>query len=166
MKVTDPETIGSQEFASRIQDHLNHYIKAADRKASILLTGHLAFLGLYANLVKPVLSEPTWLELVLIAATAVLTIIAGGFSLSVVYPRTPETPQGYMLWTSILDRDEEEYREELKDLEPDSILTEMVDENYALAEVADQKYRHFRWSVHITIAMVASALASYLFVVV
>lgn len=156
----------SRDFATRVQDHLNHYIDVADRKASILLTGHLAFLGLYANLVNPVLSNPTIPEVFMIILTAISSVVAGGFSLSVVYPRTPETSQGLMLWTSITSRSEDEYREDLKELDAGSILDELIDENHALAKVADRKYRHFKISSGATVLMVVVAVISYAVIIV
>jgi hypothetical protein len=163
--MTDPK-IRPLKFVERTQDHLNHYIDIADRKASILLTGHLAFLGLYANLVKPVLRNPTQTDLVAIGVTIIVALIAGGLALSVVYPRTPETPQGYMLWTTIVNRSESEYRSTMNGLEPQKAFDELVDENYALAQVASQKYQHFRFSLFATIALVLVALASYFVVII
>jgi hypothetical protein len=161
MKMSDSKSENSLDFATRVQDHLNHYIDVADRKASILLTGHLTFLGLYANLVNPMFSSPTMLEYIMVVLTALSSVVAGGFALSVVYPRTPETSQGLMLWASIRSRSEAQYRDELKDLDRESILDELIDENHALAGVADRKYRHFKISSGATVIMVVIAVLSY-----
>jgi len=37
------------DFSTQTLSHLNEYIKFADQKASVLLTGQLAFLGLFVN---------------------------------------------------------------------------------------------------------------------
>lgn len=155
-----------QLLVERTQDHLDHYINVADRKASILLTGHLAFLGLYANVVKFALTTPSKLAVSAISLTIISTLIAGGLALSVVYPRTPETSGGYMFWGSILDRSEDEYRAEMKEIDSQSAFDEFVDENYALAQVAAQKYRYFRYSLFATGVFVILALFSYVTIVI
>ena len=158
--MTEPQ-VDKTEFVERTQDHLNHYIAAADTKASILLTGHLAFLGLYGNAVRSEFVDPTALFLIFAGLTVGFVLIASSFSLSVIYPRTPETPTGYILWSSILEMGEEKYREEMQNLDPDTAFQELADENYALSIVADKKYASLRRSLIATFIMVGFALLSF-----
>lgn len=153
--------VGKSEFVQRTQDHLNHYIAAADTKASILLTGHLAFLGLYGNAIKGAFQDPTFLFLVISSFSVASGLIAGVLALLVILPRTPETPTGYILWSSILDMGEENYREAMKNLDSDTAFTELADENYALAKVADKKYKYLRKSLLVTFVLVFFSLISY-----
>lgn len=155
------EDIQNTEFVRLTQDHLNHYIAAADKKASILLTGHLAFIGLFGNAIKGSFQSPSALFLAITGVAVAGGLLAALLALLVILPRTPETPTGYILWSSILEMSEEDYREEMLALEPNVAFEELADENYALAKVADKKYSYLRRSLLTTFVMVFFAFASY-----
>lgn len=136
--------ISHSQFVERTHDHLNGYIKFADQKASLLLTAHIAFLGLYATVI-----ESNWLaEGVFFKVTTTLMLL---FSLAsaalagwTVYPRTPETQQGLMLWNSINEKSIDQYKSEVRKLDDDKIVEELLDENYQLSNVAVAKYKSLR----------------------
>lgn len=160
----------NEDFVELIQSHLNEYIHAADRKSSILLTAHIAFLGLFG---KALINESSSIALasdgilsaVMAGATVLSGLIAGLFAGLVVYPRTPETDSGYMLWSSIINKQKAEYHDEIQSLGEDKIAEEMIDENYQLANVADDKYKYLRYSLISTAAMVIFAVISFIVVV-
>ena len=153
--------IKNTEFVRLTLNHLNHYIAAADKKASILLTGHLAFIGLLGNAIKGSFQSPSIAFLIVTGLAVASSLAAAVLALLVVLPRTPETPTGFILWSSILEMSETEYREEMLDLDSGTALKELAGENYALTKVADKKYNHLRRSLIATFVMVFFALLSY-----
>lgn len=152
-----------ESFVYAVQDHLNTYIRAADQKASILLTAQLAFLGLSLNVLRTLLpnTETTFRALAILGG---LSGLAGIFFAGwVVYPRTqpPDTDEGFFFWNDILNHPTAaDYSEALSELGDDGIHTELTSENYALAEVAQEKYYYLRWSLRATAAMVVFAVAA------
>lgn len=148
-------------LAKQTNDHLNTYIKLADQKASILLTGQLAFLGLAATVIVDILSETTT-EFHLLAGLGAACGLGGMlFAGSVIFPRTPKANEGYIFWEHILEHDSrEEFQDRFSELSGSETLDELVKENYALAKVAHRKYRHLRISLAATAGMIIFATIS------
>lgn len=98
----------------------------------------------------------------------ILTILVGllglagiGFAGLIVYPRTPETPQGLMLWDSIVEMNNQSYHDSVQELDDNEVLKELIDENYQLAKVASKKYRNLRYGlIAIGIMVALSILAA------
>ncbi len=146
------------ELAGRTQDHLNKYISGADRKASILLTGQLAFLGLAATAAKDLIKATGELFYWLSIGTAVVGITAAFLAIVVIYPRTPSPEKGFIFWGNITTYDSaKDFREAFNDLSDSDLGDKMVTQNYMLAKVAKQKYKYLRWSLRATILMVIFA---------
>ncbi|QIB79068.1 hypothetical protein G3A49_13370 [Haloferax volcanii] len=148
----------SKKFARRTQDHLNGYIKFADQKASILLTAQLAFIGLYSNIIKTSWENSASCFKLASAITILFGLIATGLAGWTIYPRTPDTQQGLMLWSGIKDMGETKYKKKIKSLESDDVFDEILDENHKLAIVAENKYRNLRISLISTGLMLLFAL--------
>jgi hypothetical protein len=150
--------ITNAELAVQTQDHLNKYIAAADQKASILLTGQFAFLGLTATAVNDIIKTAESAFWVLSVGTAVSGVIAAFFAIVVIYPRTPSPEKGFIYWGNILSHGSpDKFQQEVNSLSDDEILKELSIQNYMLAKVADRKYDHLRWSLRFTIVMVSLA---------
>jgi len=150
----------ARELAGRTQDHLNEYIIAADRKASILITGQFAFLGLAATAISNLerVTE-SWFRGFVIA-TAVLGILAILLAIVVIYPRTPSPSEGFIYWGNITQHGSaDDFHDAVTSLNDEGKLKTLNEENYALATVAKTKYRYLRWSLRATVAMVLSAAA-------
>lgn len=154
--------IEKSRFVEKTHEHLNNYIQFADRKASLLLTALLAFLALYANVVAPVWSDSTLCFKLLTALVGVSGLTGIGFAGWTVYPRTPETSQGLMLWDSIVEMNNQSYRDSIQEIDEDGILEELIDENYQLAKVASKKYQHFRYTLIATGVMVGFSILAAL----
>lgn len=140
--------------AEQALSHLNTYIKLADQKASILLSGQLVFIGLYLNWLDPVILDNKYLLLSnsLVFFTFLIAILSAG---SVIMPRTHDSDNGLFLWESILDReDAEDYKSDLRDMSQDEVFSEVLSVNYQLAQVATRKYRALRWALGFSAAMV------------
>ena len=152
------EEISQKEFIRLTQDHLNSYIRLANQKASILLTAQLAFLGLMGNFLKQTwaVSNSTFQFAFLAAVVAALISIF--FAAATVYPNTPETSQGLILWSSITAKGPKKYKRLLQEKERVDLYNEILDENYQLAEVADSKYSRLRRSILWTGAMVVMSV--------
>lgn len=150
----------SSDFAERTHDHLNRYITLADRKASILLSGQLAFLGLFANVVNAGWQTSALCFKLTAAFTVVFGLTTAFFGGRVIYPRTPDTDDGLMLWSSILTRSIDDYVDEISHLSDDDALEAISKENYMLASVADNKYENLRITLILTGITVFLALLS------
>lgn len=150
--------LSKAELAVRTQDHLNKYIAGADQKASILLTGQFAFLGLAATAAKDIIKTTGpgfyWLS----TGTAAAGIAAAFLAIVVIYPRTPSLEKGFIFWGNITAHNSaQDFQEAFNELPNSDIGDEVVTQNYMLAKVADQKYKYLRWSLRVTILMVLLA---------
>lgn len=146
------------ELAGRTLDHLNKYIAGADQKASILLTGQFAFLGLAATAAKDIINTSGPLLFWLSTGTAAAGIVAAFLAIVVIYPRTPSPEKGFIYWGNITAHDSaQDFRKAFDGLPDSDIDDEVVTQNYMLAKVAKQKYGYLRWSLRATILMVILA---------
>lgn len=146
------------ELTGRIQDHLNKYILGADQKASILLTGQLAFLGLAATTVKDLIKTTGELFYWSSIGAGGAGIVAAFFAIVVIYPRTPSTDEGFIFWGNIVTHGSaENFREAFDNLPDSDINREVITQNYMLAKVANKKYKYLRWSLRVTLLMVILA---------
>ena len=131
----------------------------ADRKASLLLTAHVAYLGLMAN-AKNSNWQGATVDFKLFSSAVVLSAaFAGIFEAKAVYPKTL---QRLILWESIVQRSSEEYRREIRGKSGESLLRELIDKNYKLAEVADGKYddvRNALWCTGVTVISTLIAIS-------
>lgn len=141
-----------EELLQLSHEHINGYIKVADQKASILLSGQLAFLALSTNFVP---SE--WSNLAIcVKFLVVLTVLfaLGGilYSILTVTPREETQGQaGYILWKDILEhKDEDQFVENAKALTEDDVIQSLGKEVYKISKVADQKYDNLRVSIYMT----------------
>lgn len=150
----------SEQLAEGTQDHLNEYIIAADRKASILITGQFAFLGLAATALSNLTQIPTGWFRWFVIATSVLGVLAVLLAIVVIYPRTPSPSEGFIYWGNITQyASDDDFHEAVTSLDDDDAIKALNKQNYSLAEVANKKYTYLRWSLRATVAMVLSATA-------
>lgn len=148
------------EFAERTHDHLNRYISLADRKASLLLSAQLAFLGLFANVVRTGWQGSAFCFKLITFLVVAFGLAAAIFAGLVVYPRTPDTDDGLMFWSSILSQPIDEYVDEVSSLDDDSALEALLRENYMLASVANSKYKNLRITLILTAITVVLTVLS------
>lgn len=158
--MTDFSTV---QFVEHTHDHLNTYIAGADQKASILLTGQFAFLGLAATASSDILNNTGALFDVLAGGTAVVGVIAAVLAITVIYPRTPSPGNSVIYWGDIQQHaNVEKYHKDIEELEDGDALAALVKQNYKLAEVAESKYSLLRWSLRFTLAMIGLAAITVL----
>jgi hypothetical protein len=152
------DELSKPEFATRTHDHLNHYISAADTKASILLTAQLAFLGLTASAAANLVSKAGAVSYWLGVGAAGAGVLGVGVSISVIYPRTPQEETGFIFWENIVTYDDAgAFVDAFADLPSANTTEHIVIQNHHLASVADRKYRHLRVSLVLTGSMVGLA---------
>lgn len=155
------EEFSKDQFVERTQDHLNKYITAADQKASILLTGQLAFLGLLATAAGDLVTTVGGSFYYLSIGTVVAGIIAAFLAIVVIYPRTPSPEKGFIYWGNITEyASEQKFRKAFDNLSESDLIQELMIQNYMLARVADEKYEYLRWSLRVTVLMIFLASAS------
>lgn len=151
----------AEELAQRTHDHLNTYISSADQKASILLTAQFAFIGLFGNGVGAVWKTAGVGFKAFSGLTAIAGLVSIVFSGLVIYPRSPTGNEGGLIfWESIINRDQDQFVAEMSSLSNQAALDELVQQNYVLAKVADQKYGHTKISLIATAVMVGFASIS------
>lgn len=144
------EDLSAKEFSELVREHQNTYIKVADNKASILLSGLVAYFGLSLSVLgSNFLTQGQ--PFIIFASLSILSAIIGiYYAAFAVYPNTPETPQGLIMWESITSNSIEEYREIVKSKSSEELLSELIDENYELAGVNDRKYYKVRRAIQVT----------------
>jgi hypothetical protein len=135
------------DFSTQTLSHLNAYIKFADQKASILLTGQLAFLGLFVNFLNQIWPGPSIEFQILSAVTIGATLVAGVFAGWVIYPQTDPSGENLLFWENIKTKSLDDYESKIKDLDEGSALDELIEENHLLAEVVSNKYRRLKISL-------------------
>jgi len=151
----------SEQLAERTQNHLNEYIIAADRKASILITGQFAFLGLAATALSNLNQAPSgWFRWFSIGM-AIVGVIAVFLAVIVIYPRTPSPERGFIYWGNITQyKSGEDFHDAVASLDEEEAMETLNKENYSLAKVAGKKYEYLRWSLRATVVMVLFAVAA------
>lgn len=132
------------EFSELVRVHQNSYIRVADNKASILLSGLIAYLGLSLSVIASNIESEGTIFIVAAGFSVLSALFSIYYAASAVYPNTPETPQGLIMWESIVEKSEEEYRETIRSKTSEELLEEIIDENYQLARVNDKKYEYVR----------------------
>lgn len=152
--------ISKEDFSLMVHDHLNEYISLADKKASVLLSAQLAFIGLSANVLNNIWGEAGSPFKILSLLAILFVAGAAFFAAKAVYPNTPETAQGLVLWASIVKKGEGNYLREVKEKSDEELLEEVIEENYKLAEVADRKYNDVRWTLWFTAATIVITIVS------
>ncbi|WP_435078434.1 Pycsar system effector family protein [Halococcus sp. AFM35] len=153
--------INTDSLAERTHDHLNLYIRLADRKASILLTGQFAFLGLAATTAANISTPSNPLNSFVTqfgVMTAVAGIVAAVLCIVAIYPRTPSPGDSVIYWGDIRRRDDAEtYTDDVTDLDGDKPRETVLEQNYVLAGVAETKYAYLRRSLWATVVMIGMA---------
>lgn len=149
-----------EELLQRTLSHLNEYIHAADRKASILLTAQLTFIALYANVIITIRNDIGFWVTLITGGSVFFGICAGFLSLLVIYPRTSKPPKGYLLWTKIDDLGLDDYQSGIKAMDENDLFNELTVTNYELSRVATKKYSRLRLSLIATIPMILLAIAA------
>ncbi|WP_435159835.1 Pycsar system effector family protein [Haladaptatus sp. DFWS20] len=148
------------DFSTQTLAHLNEYIKFADQKASVLLTGQLAFLGLFVNFLSQNWFGPgiefQVLASVTIGATLVAVVLAGW----VIYPQTEPSGDNLLFWENINVESHDDYESQIKDLTEDAVLEDLIEENHLLAKVASIKYWRLKISLISTAGTVLFATLS------
>ena len=148
------------DFSTQTLSHLNEYIKFADQKASILLTGQLAFLGLFVNFLNQTWSGTGTGFHILAAGTVGATLVAVVFAGWVIYPQTEPSGENLLFWENINAKSLDNYESEIRSLDEDTVLEELVEENHLLSEVASNKYKRLKVSLITTAVTVFFATMS------
>lgn len=154
------------QLSERGQEHLNRYISLADRKASALLTGQLAFLGLGASATTGLFTESGALFVASTVAAAICGLLGLGLSIVVIFPRTSKPSNGHLFWKDILEfENSDEFIKSFTNLKNHEAVEEVVAVNYELAKVAESKYDRLRWSLIATFGMLFFASIAGIFLV-
>lgn len=160
-KTCDSQRKGTAEeptaitFSKLVRNHQNAYIRVADNKASILLSGLVAYLGLSSSVIGANFRSEGWVFLIVGGISVLSAVVGIYYAAKAVYPNTPPTPQGLIMWESIVEKGEKGYREEIRSKSSDELLNELIDENYQLAKVNNSKYKLVRRALQATIPTVA-----------
>jgi hypothetical protein len=154
-----------KEFSQLVRDHQNIYINVADNKASILLSGLVAYFGLSLGVISSNFSTQGQPFIVFSALSMFSAVVGIYYAASAVYPSTPETPQGLIMWESITSNTNDNYRRMIKNKSSDELLNELIDENYKLAQVNNNKYYRVRRALQATAPAVAFGIGAIVLLV-
>lgn len=161
-----PVELTASEFSELVRDHQNSYIRVADNKASILLSGLIAYLGLSLGVIASNFESEGTIFLLVAGLSVLSALISIYFAASAVYPNTPETPQGLIMWESILEKSEQDYRRTIHSKSSEDFLNELIDENYQLAAVNDEKYKYVRRALLATIPTISFGILAMMMLAV
>lgn len=151
----------SDELARIIHDHHNSYITNVDSRASILITGQLAFLGLFANAIGPAFRSDLNV-LVLLGLTVFFGLIAILFAGYVIYPKPIKPEESYIFWENILGswNGPQAYSEDLLNLNPDEASGVLCEDIYQLSFIAHNRFKYLRYSLICTFLMLLASLGA------
>jgi hypothetical protein len=146
------------ELLTQTTSHYNRYISQADQKASILISGHLAFVGLLLN--SPLFEPQAYCSYLPIFISGA-TIFAATY---VIFPRirdeNRESPElGNLSWVGAANKSREEYVNNILSTEREASVKSLVKSNLALAKVLDKKYRWLRISMIGSLVSLVTTLA-------
>jgi hypothetical protein len=147
-------------------DHINGYIKIADQKASILLSGQLAFLALSTNLVPSEWGSLPICIRVLVVSTVLFILGAISFSILTVIPREEsEGRAGYIFWNDILEHnDGSQFVDNAKKLSNENVVDSLGKEVYNVSKIAERKYSNLKISIYLTtVFLILGVLAAVLY---
>lgn len=156
------EAFTATTFSQLVRDHQNAYIRVADNKASILLSGLIAYLGLSLSVIGANIGTEGAFFPVFASISVFSSIIGIYYAASAVYPDTPSTQQGLIMWESIIEKSEEEYRRAIRSQNSGELLDELIDENYQLAKVNDIKYQQVRRTLQATVPTIVFGILAML----
>ncbi|WP_256545935.1 Pycsar system effector family protein [Halobellus inordinatus] len=131
------------ELLSQTTNHFNRYILQADKKAAIVISGHLAFIGLLIN-------STLWSERVCILYGVIgLSLLSIGSGIYTVFPRFVDHNRenanlGNLNWRVASQGD---YAESVLDEDIERGVESLAASNEALASVLRRKYRWLRVSL-------------------
>jgi len=149
----------SEELVKIIHSHHDTYITNADRRASILITGQLAFLGLFSNALGAALQAGI-LPTTFLALTVLFGLGAIASAGYIIYPLKSRPAKSYIFWENILNSwvGPKDYSEDVLDLTTDGVRQELAEDIYQLSIVAQSKFRYLRYSLILTGLMLAAAI--------
>lgn len=143
-----------KELVTMTHEFTKEYILAADRKASILMTGLFGLLGLSFNAVDLNdlgFSAGVLVAFVFAAVCSQVALICAGF---VIYPRKyKDTPQGfetgYIYWERIKSYESrQQFVDSIEEMDDgEKPLNELSKNVYNLADIASRKYTWLRRSM-------------------
>jgi hypothetical protein len=150
-------------------EHYNRYIQQADRKASILLSGHLAFIALIMNLTtggNRILGSVSSISFLL---PAFLSVVSLFICLYAIYPRvisysSNETTNGLgnLNWEAVNELAAEEYTSKVRSDKIDQGIESLSTSNKALANVLVRKHCALRVALASSLVTIAVTLGAAL----
>jgi hypothetical protein len=78
----------------------------------------------------------------------------------VIYPQTEPSGENLLFWENINAKSLDNYESEIRSLDEDTVLEELVEENHLLSEVASNKYKRLKISLITTAGTVFFATMS------
>ena len=150
----------NEELLRLSHDHINGYIKAADQKASILLSGQLAFLALLIGTMPDNILNMSVLIQIVAGLTVLSNVIAVFFSISTISPiENTDNERGFIFWKEILEHEGSgEFEEKVRELDSEDALNSLSAEVYDVSEVANEKYDTLTKAIYSTSAFIILAI--------
>ena len=135
------------------------FTKSADTKAAPVLGLHIALVGTLAArfdiLWAIITKSPSNLECILLIsllALYILLLILVVWKTVLVYiPMTPRTGNSLIYFEDIAAMNYEEFKAQSKDLRPEDIEPQLLDQIHIVSQIASTKMRRVRWAFWLTL---------------
>lgn len=139
----------NDELLKISHEHINGYIKFADQKASILLSGQIASLALVLNLVPSNWSDFQMNLVGAIVLSLLALIVAIIFSLLTIFPRSEtKNDPGFIFWENVLAHgDSTHFGKSVSSLTQGDAMNSLSNEVYNVSIIAKRKYSFLKWSI-------------------
>lgn len=149
-------------------NHLNTYIKLADQKASILLSGQIAIIVLVLSQLRNIRTSLSDLTLILISLSILAALVSIAFSIATIAPREEsDQSKGFIYWEEIRIYDNStEFADAVKCLDDSAIIEEMSTDVYNLSEITSKKYGHLNKSIYFSIIFLIIGIVSLMILAV
>lgn len=146
-----------EDLLKTAHDHINNYIKFADQKASVLVSGQIALIVVVLNIMSNTWSDLLKLTQILVSGSIILASLSILLSIMTIYPREEsDQTYGYIYWEEIQNfENQDAFCDSLRDLNDDEIIQEMSDDVYNIAKIAQSKYKWLKRSLYFLIGFLA-----------
>lgn len=154
--------MNNEDLLELSHNHINGYIKVADQKASILLSGQLAFLALSLNLIPSKWGNLHVTLLILICLTLLVISSSILFSILTVLPREgSDGKEGAIYWNDIRAHgNSDQFVQYVSQLDEDAVVQELGEDVYNISKIAKRKYEYLKISIILTVIFLLLSLVT------
>jgi hypothetical protein len=140
-------------------------INNADAKAGFLITLNLALLGFMLarfDKILPSCNKISILNIVLLCLIVASILLSLWFATMAIWPRLSRDTNSIFYFNSIRNRTEEQYKKEMRSIEPTTILDDIDGQVWVLSGIAKDKFANIRNGIKLYGIGIVSLILIYL----